>query len=396
VAAIKVMHLSWEYPPRKVGGLASHVYDLSRAQKRKGDEVFVITINHPGGSEYENIEGVHVYRFNEYIPMHDFVSWTLQMNLFMQLKALDVMKKHGKMDVIHIHDWLSFAAGTFLKHSMKIPLVATIHATEYGRQRGVHNQLQRAIHEYEHRTAFEAWKIIVCSWHMKREINHILGVPWEKVEVIPNGVDPRKFEINFHWDSIKSHFATPNEKIVLFIGRVVHEKGVDLLIGAAPSILRKFPNTKFVVAGGGFIDGFKGIADYCGVKDKFYFTGYVDDFTLKTLLRIADVVVVPSRYEPFGIVAIEAMTAQTPVVIADVGGLSEIVEHDRTGVKVWPDNSESLAWGVKHVLRDSGHTKWMVRNAYHKILTDYNWDFIANRTEGVYRSVLKEARESNW
>ena len=150
----RIIHLTWEFPPEKVGGLASHVYDLSRIQAKRKDEVIVITRNTKGFSEYEKIEGVHVFRFNSNIPQEDFVSWTLQMNFFMQNKALEAIKKIGKPDIIHIHDWLSFPAGFFLKHALCLPLICTMHATEYGRFNGIYNPLQRMIHELECRTLF--------------------------------------------------------------------------------------------------------------------------------------------------------------------------------------------------------------------------------------------------
>src|SRR4030065_2758369 len=126
------------------------------------------------------------------------------------------------------------------------------------------------------------------------------------------------------------------------------------------------------------------------LEHKVLFMGFVDDETWVRLQKCADVSVVPSLFEPFGIVALEAMAAKCPVVVSDTGGLSEIVDHDVTGVKVYPNNTESLAWGITKILQDDNFSKHLRENAYKKILEKYDWDKIAQQTRLMYESVLGE------
>jgi glycosyltransferase involved in cell wall biosynthesis len=178
---------------------------------------------------------------------------------------------------------------------------------------------------------------------------------------------------------------------------MVPEKGCDVFVGAARFVLPHHPNVKFICVGSGYMrDKYLDDSRFLGVHDKFYFPGYIDDRTLHALMRVADAVVVPSRYEPFGIVALEAMAARTPVVVSDTGGLSEVVEHDRDGLKVWPGHSESLAWGINRVLGDHGHSQWLVSNAFEKAKTVFNWKMIAGKTNEVYTRVLSEYHVNRW
>jgi glycosyltransferase involved in cell wall biosynthesis len=216
--------------------------------------------------------------------------------------------------------------------------------------------------------------------------------------MIPNGVD---FEVyakvrNEGLSSFRYKFALPEEKIVLFVGRLVYEKGVHVLVNAIPKVLRK-ANAKFIIVGNGYMkEQLSNIVKSMGVAHKVMFTGFVDDETLRKLQNCADVSVVPSLFEPFGIVALEAMAAKSPIIVSDTGGLSEIVEHDITGVKVYPENPDSLAWGITKVLLDENYANWIKSNAYKKIQEKYNWDIIAQQTKSVYESILKEYSKSIW
>jgi glycosyltransferase involved in cell wall biosynthesis len=183
---------------------------------------------------------------------------------------------------------------------------------------------------------------------------------------------------------------------VLFVGRLVHEKGVHVLVNAVSKVLEKV-NAKFIIVGNGYMkEQLSGIVKNMGFAHKIMFTGFVDDETLRKLQKCADVSVVPSLFEPFGIVALEAMAARSPVVVSDTGGLSEIVEHNVTGVKVYPDNPDSLAWGIRKVLLDETYANWIKTNAYKKVQEKYNWDKIAQCTKTVYDAVLNEYSKSAW
>jgi len=223
-------------------------------------------------------------------------------------------------------------------------------------------------------------------------------LPKDKLVMIPNGVKPqdnnksaKKIQTN-----IRNKFALPDEKIVLFVGRLVYEKGVQILVNAAPKILEKV-NCKFIIVGNGYMkEQLNDIVKSMNLDKKILFSGFIEEDMLLKLQKCADVSVVPSLFEPFGIVALEAMASGSPVVVSDTGGLSEIVDHDFTGVKVYPNNPESLAWGVTKVLLDNDYREKIRKNAYKKIREKYDWKKIALQTKQIYKSVLGEYSKSFW
>jgi glycosyltransferase involved in cell wall biosynthesis len=214
--------------------------------------------------------------------------------------------------------------------------------------------------------------------------------------MVPNGVNIHNYEAPFDFRDFRSKFALPEEKIVLFVGRLVYEKGIHVLINAVPKILSK-ANAKFIIVGSGYMkEQLLNIVRSMGLEHKVLFEGFLDEASLLKLQRTADVSVVPSLFEPFGIVALEAMAAQSPVVASDTGGLSEIVEHDITGVKVYPNNPDSLAWGITKILLDENYAKSLRDNAYKRVQEKYDWAKIAQQTKQIYQGVLKEYSKSFW
>jgi len=394
---MRVLHLSWEFPPRIIGGIAAHVFDLSRAQTRRWVETHVVTCNFPGAREYENIDGVNVDRSEAYATGDSFLGWVLRMQKNLEEKACDLISFINGIDVIHAHDWIAGVAGIGLKHLYRKPLIVTMHSTEFGRRIGLHNDFQTCIHEIEGWLCFEAWRVITCSHFMRDHVAWCFNIPHNKICVVPNGVDVTKFYFGFNYWDVRNRFANGSEKILLFVGRLVPEKGLDVLIKALPRVLGNGVPAKIVAVGEGpQKDEFQRLADNFGLHGKVHFAGHLDDWTLRALYRVADVAVVPSRFEPFGIVALEGMAAHCPLVVSAVGGLNEIVDHDGTGLKVPPNNSEALAGAITRIIKDPGFKDWIVNNAYQKCLWNYNWDKIAEWTKGVYDAALHEYHNGTW
>jgi glycosyltransferase involved in cell wall biosynthesis len=387
---LKAVMLTWEFPPRIIGGIAPHVYNLSINLVKLGVEVHVVTCDFPNTPEYEVVEGVEVHRFDSYnLPTPDFAAWVQLMNLNMQRAATQIIKsKQGGSIIIHAHDWLAAKAGIGLKHLNRVPLVSTIHATEYGRRGGVFSDYNRMIHEIEVWLGSESKRVICCSHFMAEQVNKVLAVPYEKIRVIPNGIDPAIFTNLKGVGEVRSRFAERGEKLVLFVGRLVVEKGVHVLLDAIPKVLQKV-EAKFVIAGDGYLrsEVVKRVAER-GLGGKVHVTGYLDTDTIRRLFLAADVCVIPSLYEPFGIVALEAMAAGCPVVASDTGGLSEIVEHEKTGVKVYPNNPDSLAWGILRVLESKDLAERLKKNMREKVEREYRWSTIAQATKAVYQEAL--------
>ncbi len=397
---LNVMMFSWEFPPRVIGGISPHIYFLSKSLAKIGVKVHVVTCDFPGAPAQETIDGVEVYRIDSYkTPSPDFATWVYLMNMNMQREAAAIAAKLPEpIDVFHAHDWLVATAGIGLKHIFRKPLLVTMHSTEIGRRDGLHATTERMIHETEAWLTYEAWRVICCSDYMMQHVKWAFGLPNDKLSMVPNGVNPHVYDglENQDLPGFRQKFALPNEKIVLYVGRLVYEKGIHILINAVPKILSKV-NAKFVIVGSGYMqEQLSNIVKSMGLEHKVLFTGFVDEQNLLKLQKVADVSVVPSLFEPFGIVALEAMAAKSPVVVSDTGGLSEIVQHDVTGIKVYPNNTDSLAWGITKILQDQGFANSIRENAYQKILEKYDWDKIAQQTRGMYEAVLGEYSKSFW
>ena len=319
------------------------------------------------------------------------------MNTNMQRESASLIRSlGGKVDIIHAHDWLVANAAIGLKHIFRVPLVSTIHATEIGRRNGLRSNYERMIHQTEAWLTRESWQIICCSDYMASHVKWAFGLLKDKVTMIPNGINVNMFPKEFDRDQFRAKFASPQEKIVLYVGRLVYEKGVHVLIGSAPKVLAKI-NAKFVIVGDGYMkNSLIQQVQSMRLAHKFYFAGFLDTESLERLYKCADVCVVPSLYEPFGITALEAMAACTPVVASDTGGLAEVIEHDKTGVKAYPNNSDSLAWAITKTLTDPGYTEYIRKNAYQKVLDKYNWAQIGERTKTVYDQVHNEYQSGLW
>ncbi|MCL2358740.1 glycosyltransferase family 4 protein [Candidatus Bathycorpusculum sp.] len=395
---LSVLMLSWEYPPRVIGGISPHIYFLSKHLAKQDIKAYVVTCDFPGAPAHEVIDDVEVYRVDSYKnPSPDFATWVYLMNMNMQRETATLIKKiDGKIDVIHAHDWLVANAGIGLKHIFRKPLLVTMHSTEMGRRDGLHTTAERMIHETEAWLTYEAWKVICCSDYMINHVKYVFGLPNDKLVMVPNGVSTHDYGADKDYQTFRSKFALPEEKIVLFVGRLVYEKGIHILINAVPKILSKV-NAKFIIVGSGYMqEQLLNIVRSMGLEHKVLFEGFLDNTTLMKLQKCADVSVVPSLFEPFGIVALEAMAAGSPVVASDTGGLTEIVEHDSTGVKVYPNNPDSLAWGITKVLLDKTYAQSLRNNAYRQVQEKYDWEKIAQNTKRIYEEVLGEYSKSFW
>lgn len=388
---MKILMLTWEYPPRIVGGIARVVHDLSKRLIKDGHDVTVVTYREGlDVPEYENDKGVNVYRVDNYmIHPNNFIDWIMQLNFNLIAKATEIINKQGAFDVIHAHDWLVAYTAKTLKNSFGIPIVATIHATEAGRNSGIHDDTQRYINDTEWLLTYEATEVIVNSNFMKNDIQRSFGLPFDKINVIPNGINLNNFTGIERDYEFRRQYAMDNEKIILYVGRLVYEKGIQHLISAMPKILEHYHDSKLVIAGkGGMIDELKAQANSMGLSDKVYFTGYLDSKKVQKMYKCADVAVFPSIYEPFGIVALEAMLAGIPTVVSDTGGLGEIVQHGVDGMKSYCGNPNSIADSVISLLYDHQLANNVSKKAVQKVKNNFNWEKIAQDTHFTYEKAI--------
>ncbi len=387
---MKILMLTWEYPPRVVGGIAKVVYDLSRTLIKDGHDVTVVTYKEGDVPYFEDDKGVKVYRVDNYmINPNNFIDWIMQLNFNLVAKANEIMAEQGKFDVIHAHDWLVAYAAKTLKNSYHIPIVSTIHATEAGRNSGIHDEQQRYINDTEWMLTYESSEVIVNSNYMKGELQRLFGLPYEKINVVPNGVNLSLFNGIERDYNFRRKYAMDNEKIILFMGRLVYEKGVQHLIAAMPKILNGYHDSKLVVCGkGAMLDELRAQANAMGIGNKVYFAGYMNGKDVQRMYKAADIAVFPSTYEPFGIVALEAMLSENPVVVSDVGGLNEIVQHRENGMKSYAGNANSIADSILELLYDHKLCSDITKKAKNKVRNEYNWSKIAQDTHFTYQKAI--------
>ncbi len=394
---MKIIMLSWEYPPRVIGGLAHHVAELSRDLAREGNRVEVITALGEGLKEYEIDEGVIVHRVKPYHgqPLN-FFSWMQQLNFAMMEKGAALCRRE-EYDLVHAHDWLAAYAGRGVKHIFRLPLIATIHATEYGRNNGLHNREQSYISEVEWWLTYESWKVICCSRSMKEELELIFDLPPDKIEVIVNGIRPAAFQAETKDESFREGYAAPGEKLIFFIGRLVREKGVQVLLEALPLIRKQVPGARLAVAGQGpFEQELYQLTSRLGLEGTVRFTGFIDEQTRNRLYAAADVAVFPSLYEPFGLVALEAMVTGVPVVVGNCGGFMETVEHGVNGLRAECGRADDLSRQVCRILLNPEYGQQLSRRALTDVCDKFSWEAVARKTEEVYQTVVFSPEAQKW
>jgi glycogen(starch) synthase len=397
---VRVLMLSWEYPPLLVGGLGRHVHALAEAMARAGHQVTVLT-RHPDPAEQlpydEELGGVRVVRVAEDPALLRFedelLAWTMALNHALTRTGLAVCDE-APPDVVHAHDWLVAHAATTLKHHLRVPLVATLHGTEAGRHQGwLPGPLNRSIHSVEWWLTYEARRVIACSAHMGWEVTRLFDLPPDKVDVVPNGVDLRR------WQPPPEQVAAARRRwggdgpLVVYSGRLVYEKGVQDLLAAVPRLRRRHPGLRLVVAGRGPEgEELRALARRLRLGRSVTFAGFVPETELAALTAAADCAVVPSVYEPFGLVALEAAAAGTPVVASDSGGLRELVEHRRTGLSFRAGDPAGLADAVSELLADQVLGRRLVRGAQAVLRRDHSWAKVAARTVDVYARAEPQER----
>jgi glycogen(starch) synthase len=388
---VRALILSWEYPPIVEGGLARHVRKLSEQLVRQGHDVHVLT---RGGGHLEAEEdrhGVTVHRVREpEFPRDDldaFIAWVDHMNDDMLAAGTEL---GGGFDLVHSHDWLVAAAARKLARRRRLPWLVTVHATEYGRHQGwVDKHPQSHIHAVEKRMVRAADRVITCSHYMRGHVRDVFGV--EGVTVIPNGIDPTDLQPVADLPRLRARFAAPDEKLVLLVGRLVYEKGFHLALDALPGLIRRVGGVRFLVAGSGTAEAeLKAQAERLGLMEHGTFLGWTGDDTLHSLYRIADLCLVPSLYEPFGLVALEAMASGCPTIVADTGGLREVVPAGRrVGLRFRARSTRSLERMAYQLLTSDDLRERLVAEASEHVL-GFDWADVARQTADVYASLAVE------
>lgn len=416
---MKVAVLVYEYPPKIVGGLGTYAAEITRKFVLMDDDVTVFTMNDDEGSlpTREIWRGIEIHR-----PLHidvsdslpdviaeDIRKWGRGINLFGKLlvynyltasKLINDLIKREKIqyDIVVAHDWLSIMGGITVKKESKLPLAFHVHSTEKGRTLGNGSGV---VSNIEMRGAKMADIIVTVSYAMKDELIQ-LGFPREKIHVRYNGVDPEKYNPeNVSAAQIKQirdqYGINDDDYMILFLGRLVGVKGVDKLIMAMPHILSKIPQAKLVIVGVGDLQEYLMNLTRTMRLDKYvkFCFNFIPEEERIHHYAACDVAVFPSHYEPFGIVALEAMSMEKPLVVgaAGVSGMREIVvccSEEQCGYHVDPNNPSDIAWGVISVLENPERRKWLGKNGRKRVLNEFTWSKIAEKTMELYEQTIRK------
>jgi len=413
---MNIVHFLWEFPPVIYGGLGVFADEITRKQAYLGNRVTVFSLNKDNSlNTHENFDGIDVYRPKTLdltstfylFADHELRSWGDYFRFFADVTSYNVLsashlvdilvRKNGdRYDIIDAHDWLGITGGMIAKKELDIPLIFHLHSTEVGRSvgRGSH-----AIKDIEFEGGQVADCIITVSHAMSDELQK-LGFPPDKIRVCWNGVDPSKYDPRRISFEEKMHLRrrygiNDDEHLLFFIGRLVNVKGADNLVKALPNILNDFPSTKLVILGVGDMDGcLRSLVEDLGLQEKVVLrTEFVSEEERILHYAAADSVVLPSLYEPFGIVCTEAMSMAKPVVVGARGtsGMREQIVPDgekQCGVHINPFNPDDIAWGVKQILEDSDKSVQMGKNARERVIEQFSWDIVANRTLEIYKEFV--------
>jgi glycogen synthase len=397
---MRVLLVSWEYPPVLVGGLGRHVHALATGLAASGHEVVVLSrqpagadaVSHPTSDT--TVDGVRVLAVAE-DPAHltferDLLGWTLAMGHAL-LRAALTRLAGWRPDVVHAHDWLVAHPAIALADSLGVPLVATLHATEAGRCDGwLSSPVSRQVHSCEWWLANRADTVITCSGAMRAEVAGLFELDPVAIPVLPNGIAPRRWRVPAAAvAAARARHAPGGEPLLVQFGRLEYQKGAQDLIAALPRIRRRHPGARLLVVGtGSFADQLVALAREHRVLRSVRFLGHVPDLELAALLAAADAVVLPSRYEPFGIVALEVAAVGAPLVAARTGGLAEVVGDD-AGLSSPPGDVGALADAVVRTLDDPDAAARRVARARARLTTDFDWARIAARTAEVLRGAQR-------
>jgi len=405
---MRVLIVSWEYPPVVVGGLGRHVHALATRLAAAGHDVRVLS-RQPSGTDAnthptldETVEGVRVLRVAEDPPHlefeRDMVAWTLGMSHAM-LRALPrwlgaspgALLGSGdtgwRPDVVHAHDWLIAHAAIAVADLLEVPLVATLHATEAGRHAGwLSSNVSRQVHSVEWWLAQRADALITCSQAMRVEAAGLFDRDESDITVLHNGIEPRRWQVDpSEVAEVRARYAPDGAPLLAYFGRLEYEKGLHDLIAALPRIRRAHPGTKLLVAGQGTQEEFLvEQARSHRVRRSVLMLGHLPDHTLAAVLAAVRAVVLPSRYEPFGMVALETAAAGAPLVASTAGGLGEVVRDGVTGVSFAPGDVPGIAAAVSRVLDDPAGAARRAETARARLASEFDWDKIAGATARVY------------
>lgn len=388
--AVRVLMLSWEYPPLVVGGLGRHVEALARELASMGHDVRVVTRGDSAAGSDEVHEGVRIIRAALDPLAIDFTTESLlawaQASEHAMLRAALPIVRGWRPDVVHAHDWLVAQTAVTLTQVAGAPLVATLHASEAGRHQGwLPRPLNLAIHSVERWLAQRADEVITCSMTMRSEATQLFELPPDRVAVVPNGIDPPRWRAPAKARAAARRQHPGGGPLLVYAGRLVHEKGVQTLLDTIRPLRHAHPDLRLAIAGTGAHEAaLRALARKLRIARTIDWLGFVPETRLAALLGAADAVVVPSFYEPFGIVALEAAASGAPLVVAETGGLRDLAAAGIAAASFPAGDADALTTVIGKLLADPATAQQAAARAARIVRRSYTWGAVAAQTEAVY------------
>lgn len=385
---MNVLMFGWEFPPTNSGGLGTACYGLVKGLNHAKIKVtFVlpyvpseqpdfVELVSPGNVKIEKVDSIlqPYMTSGSYTAKGTMYGSTLFEEVERYAESVKKIIEQGDFDVIHCHDWMTYGAGMVAKHILKKPLVMHVHSTEYDRSGGPNINVQ--VYELEKEGLRAADAIIAVSDFTKNKIVEHYGIDEDKIHVVHNAVDLES-----------DHGVIPEKrgKTVLFLGRLTIQKGPDYFLDTAKKVLEYEPNVTFIVAGTGDMESFIiEKAAELGIADKVLFAGFLDQEDVERAYKMADLYVMPSVSEPFGITTLEAIKYNTPVIISKQSGVSEVIKHCLK-VDFW--DVDQLANYIVAILRYAPLRESMQENALSEI-ENVSWDVAARKCVEIYRNLI--------
>lgn len=378
--------LSWEYPPTSTGGMAAHVEGLAGAMQRAGHDIVLITRLAPNCTADSEIHGVRVLRADPSMPWLPDDSLAQVASANHALVSISSRLGAWRPDIVHAHDWGVAWAADVIGTLLEVPIVTTFHGTERGRHGGhLPPGEPTDINSIEWWLAFRSRKVIASTKLMVREIVDGFEIDPDQVRRIPVGIDPAWWTVY----GPDENTTEPRGTAVLAWGTVRYEKGFQILARAVGALRQRIAPLGCTIAGrGSYLPELQSQIDIAGVGDLIELPGFLNHEQLRSAIHRAGCVVIPSLYEPFGVVALEALAGGAPLIVADTGGLAELVGGTGSALLFEPGNADELANCIEQVLTDQPLADEMVRRGRELLEATYSWDAIAARTIGVYDDVL--------
>jgi glycosyltransferase involved in cell wall biosynthesis len=386
-APLRILMLTTEYPPAQGYGLGRYASELAAALAARGNEVHVVTGNYLGEQGSSVVRGVHVHNEKELFSIRhfDWVGEAVLGNVRSLDRSIEIARRNGPFDAIISHDWLAANCAKALRAIFRVPWLLAMHDTEVGKRGNRLTRGQAYIAEMESWATREADHILTTSEFMRREVAHLYKVPSEKLSAVPCGINARRFFSPTNLEDFRKLFAVPNERLLVYSGRLSPMKGVEELMEAFGVLAAEDRQIRLVIAGEGPLrEAIERRLRDTGLLERCCLTGWLGDKALGALYGVADAVLVPSRYEPFGMVALEAAACGTTVIASNVGGLAEIIQHSAGAiVPVPPGDPQQLAATTQAILSDRSRLKEGDSQGRERLVGIYSWERVAGEVLAV-------------